>query len=114
MMATLFTKIINGEIPATFVHRDDVCVAFKDIQAQAPHHYLIVPIKEIESISGASNDDQAVLGHLLLVARDLAKKLGLDQTGYRLVTNIGVEGGQTVPHLHIHLLGGRQLTWPPG
>ena len=113
-MASLFTKILNGEIPGEIVHQDDLCFVLTDISPQAPHHYLIIPKKEISSIDGAEDNDQATLGHLLLVGRNLAKKLGLDEKGYRLVTNIGDEGGQSVHHLHIHLLGGRQMQWPPG
>lgn len=113
-MASLFTKIINGEIPGDVVYQDDLCAALKDINPQAPHHYLIVPKKEIRSIADAEDSDKEVLGHLLLVARNLARDLGLPDDGYRLVTNIGEHGGQSVPHLHIHLLGGRQLNWPPG
>lgn len=113
-MASLFTKIINGEIPGEVVFHDDLCAAIKDIHPQAPHHYLIVPRKEIQSIATAENSDKELLGHLLLVARNLAKDLNLDQKGYRLVTNIGDFGGQSVPHLHVHLLGGREMQWPPG
>lgn len=113
-MATLFTKIINEEIPAKIIYRDEQCVAFKDIHPQAPHHYLIVPVKEIVSIDDANDEDKALLGHLLLIGKKLAKDLGFSEYGYRLVTNIGEYGGQTVPHLHIHLMGGRQMTWPPG
>ena len=113
-MASLFTKIINGDISGEIVHQDEWCVALKDIHPQAPKHYLIVPRKEITSIASAEDSDKELLGHLLLVARDLAKKLNLDTNGYRLVTNIGEHGGQSVPHLHIHLLGGREMKWPPG
>jgi histidine triad (HIT) family protein len=112
-MASLFTKIINGEIPGEIVHRDDLCIAIKDIHPVAPHHYLIIPIKEIKSIADAEDSDKEILGHLLLVARDLAKRL-FPNKGYRLVTNIGEEAGQSVFHLHIHLLGGREMHWPPG
>lgn len=113
-MSTLFTKIINGEIPSQIVYRDDLCVAFKDIHPQAPHHYLIVPVKEIVSIDDAEDEDVHLLGHLLWVGKKLARELGFSKHGYRLVTNIGGNGGQEVPHLHIHLLGGRQMAWPPG
>jgi histidine triad (HIT) family protein len=112
-MASLFTKIHQGEIPGEIIYQDDVCFALKDIHPQAPHHYLIIPIQEIKSIADAQDSDKEILGHLLLVARDLAKRL-LPGRGYRLVTNIGEEAGQTVFHLHIHLLGGREMQWPPG
>lgn len=113
-MASIFTKILNGEIPGEIVYQDDLCFAFKDIDPKAPHHYLIVPKKEIPSIAEAEDSDKEVIGHLFLVARDLAKKFDLPSRGYRLVTNIGDEGGQSVHHLHVHLLGGRQMNWPPG
>lgn len=113
-MASLFTKIIRGEIKGTVIFEDDLCAAILDIQPQAPKHILIVPKKEIESIAHATEEDKAVLGHLLLVAGELARKQGLEENGYRLVTNIGRHGGQSVAHLHIHLLGGRQMSWPPG
>ena len=113
-MASIFSKIINGEIKGTLVHEDEHCAALVDIHPKAPTHILIVPKKEIESVATASADDKALLGHLMWVAAEVARKLGLEAKGYRLVTNIGGHGGQTVPHLHIHLLGGRQLDWPPG
>lgn len=113
-MSTLFTKIINGEIPGEIIHKDEFCAVLKDIHPQAPHHYLIVPRKEIPSIAEAEDSDKELIGHLFLVARDVAKSLHLPQKGYRLVTNVGEYGGQSVFHLHIHLLGGRQMEWPPG
>jgi len=114
---TLFEKIIAREIPAEIVHEDDDCLAFRDIQPQAPTHILIIPKKVIPRIGEASSDDQALLGHLLLTAGNIARELGLDYTeneGFRLVVNHGKNGGESVPHLHVHLLGGRPLTWPPG
>jgi histidine triad (HIT) family protein len=111
---TLFTKIIDGEIPGDFVHRDDLCVAIRDIAPQAPVHILIIPRKPLVGIQGADPSDQALLGHLLIVAQDLARQQGLTDDGYRLVINAGDAGGQAVPHLHVHLLGGRQMQWPPG
>ena len=105
---TIFKKIIDGEIPADVVYEDDVCLAFKDIQPQAPTHVLVIPKKEIRSIAELGDEDKELVGHLLLVVRDLAAKFGLDG-GFRVVTNSGAEGGQTVDHLHFHLLGGEQL-----
>ena len=110
---TLFTKIIDGEIPGDFVHRDDQCVVIRDINPQAPIHLLVIPIKPLVGIQGAESADQDLLGHLMLTARQMAQKEGLG-SGYRLVVNAGDEGGQEVPHLHLHVLGGRQMNWPPG
>ncbi len=110
---TLFTKIIEGEIPGDFVHRDEQCVAIRDIDPQAPVHILVIPIKPLAGIQCAEAGDQALLGHLMLTARRIAETEGL-HAGYRLVLNSGAEGGQAVPHLHIHILGGRQMNWPPG
>lgn len=110
---TLFQKILDGEIPAKFVHKDDVCGAFHDINPQAPVHVLIVPRKPLRGIDAATPEDQAILGHLLVTAKKLADQLGL-AGGYRLVVNNGPDGQQSVPHLHIHLLGGRLMSWPPG
>jgi histidine triad (HIT) family protein len=112
-MATVFSKIISKEIPAKIVYEDDLAMAFYDIHPQAPIHILIVPKKEIESLATCTDEDGPLLGHLQNVARKLAHQLGLEN-GYRLVTNIGVDGGQTVGHLHYHLLGARPLGWPPG
>ncbi|HAG90944.1 MAG TPA: histidine triad nucleotide-binding protein [Bdellovibrionales bacterium] len=108
-MASLFTKILKGEIPGEIVHEDELCFALKDIDPKAPVHLLIIPKKEIQSIAHSEKEDQATLGHLFLVAKKLAHGLGLDSEGYRLVTNIGENGGQSVPHLHVHLLGGRPM-----
>ena len=113
-MSTIFKKIIDKEIPADIVYEDDLCLAFKDIQAQAPIHILIIPKKEIPSIAEVQPEDQALLGHLLVKASEIAKAQGLHSAGYRLVANIKDDGGQTVPHLHIHILGGRKMLWPPG
>lgn len=110
---TIFQKIINRQIPADIVFEDELCLAFRDINPQAPVHVLIIPKKAIPSLAQAQQDDQALLGHLLLVARNLAAQLQL-ANGYRTVMNCGPDGGQSVDHLHIHLLGGRSLTWPPG
>ncbi len=110
---TIFKKIIDGDIPAKIVYQDDTCLAFHDVAPQAPVHVLVIPKREIRSIATLDETDQELLGHLLLVIKKIAADLGLT-SGYRVVTNIGSEGGQSVNHLHFHLLGGRQLTWPPG
>ncbi|XP_068232527.1 adenosine 5'-monophosphoramidase HINT1-like [Palaemon carinicauda] len=110
---TIFGKIIRGEIPTKFIHEDDQCVAFSDISPQAPVHFLVIPRKPIDMIENAGDEDEQLLGHLLLVARKVAKEQGLDK-GYRLVVNNGQEGAQSVYHLHIHVMGGRQMKWPPG
>lgn len=113
---TIFEKIIAGEIPAEIVHDDDLCIAFNDIEPQAPTHILIVPKKVIPRVGEAESDDGEVLGHLLLTAGKIARKLGIETTdqGFRLVINHGKNGCESVPHLHVHLLAGRQLQWPPG
>ncbi len=113
MSKTLFQKIIDREIPARIEHEDDQCVVIHDIQPQAPVHLLIVPKKPIPRVGEAAADDQAVLGHLLLTAGTVARKLGLAR-GFRLVINHGPDACESVPHLHVHLLGRRQMTWPPG
>jgi histidine triad (HIT) family protein len=114
MSKTLFDKIIAREIPAAIVYEDDLVLAFRDINPQAPTHVLIVPKKAIPRISEAKTADQQLLGHLLLKAAEVADKLGLTPSGYRLVINNGADGGETVEHLHIHILGGRHMAWPPG
>lgn len=114
MSQTLFEKIIAREIPADVVYEDDRVLAFRDIQPQAPVHILIIPKKPIPRIASAAESDKDLLGHLLLQTRSIAEKLGLSETGYRLVINNGSDGGESVPHLHCHLLGGRALGWPPG
>jgi histidine triad (HIT) family protein len=113
MGKTLFEKIIAREIPAAIVYEDDLVFAFRDIHPQAPVHVLIVPKKPVPRIAEAPADDQPLLGHLLLKAAEVAKQLDL-KSGYRLVINNGTDGGETVPHLHVHILGGRHLAWPPG
>ena len=109
----LFLKILNGEIPAKIAYRDDLCLAFHDIGPQAPVHILIIPRKVIRTHADLAEEDAALMGRLHLVAVKLAKELGLD-SGYRLVLNCDEQAGQTVPHLHLHLLGGRAMGWPPG
>ena len=111
---TIFAKIINREIPADIVYEDDRVLAFRDINAQAPTHVLVIPKKPIARVAGAGPEDRDLLGHLLLTAAEVARQEGLDEPGYRLVINNGDDGGQTVDHLHIHVLGGRRLSWPPG
>ncbi len=113
MAKTIFQKIIDGEIPADIVHEDDQCVAFRDASPQAPTHILIVPRKPIPSLDDVTDTDAPLVGHLFTVARDVADEEGLDN-GYRTVFNCGPDGGQSVDHLHLHLLGGRQMEWPPG
>ena len=114
MSKTLFQKIADKELPSTIVFEDEHVVAFKDINPQAPVHLLIVPRKPIPRIAEAGPDDHPVLGHLLLKAAHVARELGLEENGYRLVFNNGPHAGEAVPHLHCHILGGRQMKWPPG
>lgn len=113
---TIFQKIIDREIPAPLVHEDEFCVAFNDINAQAPIHVLIVPRKVIPRVGEAVAEDQATLGALLLAAGKVAQKLGVSDRskGFRLVINHGRDAGESVPHMHVHLLAGRDLAWPPG
>jgi histidine triad (HIT) family protein len=111
---TIFEKIIAREIPADIVFEDDQCLAFRDINPQAPVHVLLVPKRAIPRIGAATWDDAALLGHLMVKAGELALMLGLSEGGFRIVINHGANGGETVPHLHLHILGGRALTWPPG
>lgn len=111
---TLFEKICNKEIPATVVYEDEYCVAFRDISPQAPVHILIVPRLPIPRLAMATPDAASLLGHLLLTAANLARSEGVADSGFRLVINNGPHGGEAVPHLHVHLLAGRQLQWPPG
>ncbi len=110
---TIFGKIIRREIPANIVYEDELCLAFKDVNPQAPIHILIIPKKNISQLSEVTIEDQSLLGHLLLIAKQIAEQVGLKK-GYRVVINNGEDGGQTVYHLHLHLLGDRALGWPPG
>ncbi|HLH53005.1 MAG TPA: histidine triad nucleotide-binding protein [Verrucomicrobiae bacterium] len=114
MSKTLFEKIIAREIPASIVYEDDLVLAFRDIKPQAPKHVLIIPKKAIPRIAEATAEDHKVLGHLLLKAAEVAAKEGLTRTGFRLVFNNGPDAGEAVPHLHCHIIGGRQMGWPPG
>ena len=111
---TLFEKIIAREIAADIVYEDDLVLAFNDINPQAPVHVLVIPKKPIPRIAEAEPEDHQVLGHLLLKAREIAADLGLHENGFRLVINNGKDGGESVPHLHLHILGGRSMAWPPG
>jgi histidine triad (HIT) family protein len=110
---SIFQRIIDKEIPAKIVHEDDMCLAFHDVAPQAPIHVLVIPKKPIVSLAALTDEDGELVAHLWIVIRDLAKQLKLDR-GYRVVVNCGRDGGQSVDHLHFHLLGGRQLSWPPG
>jgi len=111
---TIFSKIIRREIPADIIFEDDKCLAFRDVHPQAPTHVLIIPKKEIPSMADLRAEDAELLGHLMLKASEIAATLGLADEGYRVVVNTKAFGGQTVYHLHVHLLGGRPLSWPPG
>jgi len=110
---TIFGKIIRREIPAAIVYEDDLALAFRDVNPQAPVHILVIPKQPIVSLAASTEGDRDLLAHLMLVIQNVAQQEGLEN-GYRVVTNIGNDGGQTVPHLHFHLLGGRSLGWPPG
>ncbi len=112
-MTTIFGKIIRREIPADIVYEDDQCLAFRDVNPQAPTHVLVIPKKEIPRLADALSEDQALLGYLLLVAGKVARQLGVSDA-YRLVVNNGADAGQSVFHLHLHILAGRPLHWPPG
>lgn len=113
-MDCLFCKIAAGEIPSTKVYEDDVVYAFRDIDPQAPSHILIIPKQHISSVNEINEENCAVVGHIFKVAAEIARAEGIAEEGYRIVTNIGENGGQTVGHLHYHMLGGRSLQWPPG
>ncbi|MBT8147541.1 MAG: histidine triad nucleotide-binding protein [Gammaproteobacteria bacterium] len=110
----LFCKIIAGDIPANKVYEDDDVLAFHDISPAAPTHILVIPKKHIAAVKDAGTEDTQLLGRLTLKASDIAREQGLEEDGYRFVINTGVEGGQTVFHIHLHILGGRAMTWPPG
>ena len=114
MSMNIFEKIIAREIPADIVFEDEAVLAFRDINPKAPTHVLIVPKKNLARLSEAGAEDEKLLGHLLLKAGAVARQLGLDKSGYRVVINNGRDSGETVPHLHCHILGGRSLAWPPG
>lgn len=113
-MTTIFSKIIAGEIPAQIVHDDEHCLAFHDVSPQAPIHVLVIPKKPIPSLEQLQQEDAALLGHMWITIRQIARELNIAEGGYRVVVNCGKDGGQSVDHLHFHILGGRSLTWPPG
>jgi histidine triad (HIT) family protein len=110
----IFCKIASGEIPTAFVHEDDICVAFNDLDPQAPTHILVIPRSHIDSVDKAEGADRGTLGQLLLAAGEIARKQGFAENGYRIVINTNSDGGQTVFHLHVHVLAGRQMVFPPG
>jgi histidine triad (HIT) family protein len=112
-MTTIFGKVIRREIPADIVYEDELCLAFRDINPQAPIHVLVVPKKEIDRLSNAKPEDQALLGHMMMTAGKIAHQLGVGDA-FRVVVNNGAEAGQSVFHLHLHILAGRKLRWPPG
>jgi len=111
---TIFKQIIDREIPADIVYEDDLCLAFRDINPQARVHIVLIPKKEICSLAEVMPEDQSLLGHLVLKAGEIAQQEGIGETGFRLVVNTRDDGGQTVDHLHFHILGGRRMQWPPG
>lgn len=113
-MDCLFCQIVKGEIPADIIYQDERCLAFRDINPQAPVHVLVIPREHLESLDDASQKEEALLGHLLRVAARVANEQGLSESGYRTVINTGAGAGQSVFHLHVHALGGRSLNWPPG
>lgn len=110
----IFCKIIKGEIPCEKVYEDDIVLSFKDISPGAPSHILIIPKKHISSLNELTDEDSKIVAHVFVVLKEIVKKLGIDNTGYRIVSNCGEDGGQSVPHVHFHVLGGRTLQWPPG
>lgn len=113
-MSTIFKKVIDREVPADIVYEDEQCLGFRDINPAAPLHILVIPKKEICSIANASAEDEQLLGHLMIVAAQIAREQGYEERGYRLAINTNEDGGQTVYHLHLHLLAGRPFDWPPG
>lgn len=113
-MATIFTKILNGEIPGKIVYQDEHCFAIRDINPQAPVHILLIPKKEIPSMNELTTQDNQLMGHMMKKVAEIAKSEGIDQSGYRLIVNNGANAGQTVSHIHLHIVGGRAMSWPPG
>lgn len=113
-MDCLFCKIVNGEIPATVLYEDDDVIAFEDIMPQAPTHFLVIPKRHISTLNDLTDEDAAVVGKLQITAAKVAKQKGISEEGYRVAMNCNEMGGQTVYHIHMHVLGGRQMTWPPG
>ena len=113
-MSCLFCKIVDGDIPCNKVYEDDELLAFRDINPAAPNHVLVIPKKHIGTMNEVTAEDQLLLGKMMLVAKDIAVQEGVDESGYRLTLNTNAEGGQAVYHIHLHLMGGRQMVWPPG
>ena len=113
-MSTIFSKIINKEIHADILFENDKILAFRDISPQAPVHFLVIPKKEIRTLNDINEEDKSLIGELFIVAKEIAKKEGISEKGYRTIFNCNELGGQTVYHIHLHVLGGRQLEWPPG
>lgn len=114
MEECIFCKIISGEIPCKKVYEDDMVLSFEDINPASPVHVLIIPKKHIKSLNDISDEDSKLIAHIFSVGKDIAKKLNIDEKGYRIVMNCGEDGGQEVKHLHFHLLGGKKFSWPPG
>ena len=114
MSDCIFCKIINKELPSDIIYEDDIVIAFKDLSPQSPEHFLVIPKAHIESANDINEDNASIIGHIFVVISRLAKELGIDKDGYRIVNNCGENGQQTVPHLHYHVLAGRKLNWPPG
>jgi histidine triad (HIT) family protein len=114
MTDCIFCKIIEGDIPSEKVYEDELVYAFNDIEPAAPQHVLIIPKKHIASLNDLNEENSKVISHIFIIASKIAKKLGVDKDGYRVVSNCGEAGGQTVPHIHFHLIAGRNLQWPPG
>lgn len=112
--SNIFARLLRGEIPADVLYEDDLCLAFRDIAPQAPTHFLVIPKRGIPRLADASLEDKECLGHLLLTARHVAEQLGVAEDGFRVVVNSGERANQTVFHLHVHVLAGRDMTWPPG
>lgn len=110
----IFCKIIKKQIPCEMVYEDDKVIGFKDISPQAPVHIVIIPKEHVDDVNSLSEEQSVIIGHIFIVAKEIAKILGVAESGYRVVTNCGEHGGQTVEHIHFHLLGGRMLQWPPG
>ncbi len=113
-MDCLFCKIVNGEIPSTKVYEDDICYAFRDIDPQGPTHVLVIPKQHIQSVNQIDDANKDIIAHIFTVIPKIASSEGIAEDGYRVVSNIGRRGQQTVPHLHFHIIGGRDMTWPPG
>lgn len=114
MCECVFCKIVSGEIPCSKIYEDDSVLCFNDINPEAPCHVIIIPKKHIKSLNELDADDADLIGHIFMVAKEVSKKLNIEKDGYRIVNNCGINGGQSVNHMHFHLLGGRMMKWPPG